>query len=110
MINPNLDLSRLIKARRNTLDAQYDAVDHNAESGNYVFDFGRWFFFCQRCKHGGHASCTDEWFASSSSQISDPTIKLNVNTDDSTDVAVSLQSRRICGVNGCHCECIIYGY
>jgi hypothetical protein len=40
---------------------------------------GRWVMWCQHCKHGGHASCIDLWF----------------------------QSHGVCGVNGCHCTCML---
>jgi hypothetical protein len=59
-----------------------DVDDHN------VLDFGRWLFFCQRCKHGGHASCIDQWF------------------EGDSEIIVGGQGRRIvCGVNGCDCLC-----
>ena len=51
--------------------------DHN------VLDFGRWLFFCQRCKHGGHASCIDSWFEGDNAS----------------------EKRSVCGVNGCNCRC-----
>lgn len=44
-----------------------------------AFLFGEWVFFCQRCKHGGHANCIESWFQHSQ------------------------QSK--CGVNGCSCPC-----
>ena len=50
-----------------------DKSDHN------ILEFGRWLFFCQRCKHGGHAACISDWF--------------------------SENDRTTCGVNGCTCLC-----
>jgi hypothetical protein len=50
---------------------EHDLQHHN------VFDYGKWFIWCQNCKHGGHASCIDSWF----------------NLHD------------VCGVNGCECNC-----
>lgn len=55
--------------------ASLEAIDQN------LFDQGKWFMWCQRCKHGGHAGCLDKWFSEG--------------------------SRRICGVNGCSCKCSI---
>jgi hypothetical protein len=43
-----------------------------------LFDQGKWFMWCQRCKHGGHAGCLDKWFSG---------------------------GRHTCGVNGCSCKC-----
>lgn len=43
-----------------------------------LFDQGKWFMWCQRCKHGGHAGCLDKWFS---------------------------EGRQTCGVNGCSCKC-----
>lgn len=60
-------VSSTIKAQRDEHDLQH----HN------VFDYGKWFIWCQNCKHGGHASCIDSWF----------------NLHD------------VCGVNGCECKC-----
>ena len=57
-----------IKEKLSTLET----MDQN------LFDRGRWFMWCQRCKHGGHAGCLDKWFSG---------------------------GRRICGVNGCSCNC-----
>jgi hypothetical protein len=42
-----------------------------------VFDYGKWFIWCQNCKHGGHASCIDSWF----------------------------RLHEVCGVHGCECSC-----
>lgn len=110
MINPNLEFNRMMTERRKTLDAQHGTIDAPFESDHHVFDVGRWFFFCQRCKHGGHATCTDEWFASSSSRISNLPIKKARDQDISSDELTAVYSRGVCGVNGCRCECTLYGY
>lgn len=67
-------------AAGDTNNSNDDDDDHN------VLSFGRWLFFCQRCKHGGHASCIDNWFESDGN-------------------SGQQQSRGICGVNGCDCHC-----
>jgi len=59
--------------------ADVQKAEHN------VLDFGRWLFFCQRCKHGGHASCIQDWFEGGEF------------TSDA--------KRDVCGVNGCTCRC-----
>jgi hypothetical protein len=56
-----------------------DEVPHN------VLSFGQWFFFCQHCKHGGHAACIDDWFE---------------GEDHNRE-----RGREVCGVNGCSCHC-----
>jgi hypothetical protein len=57
------------------------AGGHKEDAGELqhhnVFDYGKWFIWCQNCKHGGHASCIDSWF----------------------------NSHDVCGVNGCECSC-----
>ena len=54
--------------------ASLETIDQN------LFEQGKWFMWCQRCKHGGHAGCLDKWFAG---------------------------GRRTCGVNGCSCKCSV---
>lgn len=46
---------------------------------NNLFEMGKWFMWCQKCKHGGHAGCLEGWFT----------------------------TRVACGVNGCTCVCSI---
>lgn len=45
-----------------------------------VIAAGKWLYFCQKCKHGGHANCIDQWF--------------------------QIFGQVKCGVNGCACVCI----
>ena len=52
---------------------------NNTEPIQNFLDSGRWFMWCQHCKHGGHANCIDSWF----------------------------HSHLVCGVNGCNCNCMI---
>lgn len=49
------------------------------ETTQNFLESGKWFMWCQHCKHGGHAACVDSWF----------------------------HSHAVCGVNGCHCNCMI---
>lgn len=44
-----------------------------------ILAMGKWLYFCQKCKHGGHASCIDQWFQTF--------------------------GQYQCGVNGCSCYC-----
>ena len=37
-------------------DAYEDVTAHN------MLAFGQWYFFCQHCKHGGHAACIESWY------------------------------------------------
>lgn len=67
---------------------QQKELDHNTVS------FGKWFFFCQHCRHGGHANCIDQWFGGDA-----PTHAGNVS------VCLPVK-RAVCGVNGCECRCI----
>lgn len=67
--------------------SERDDLEHN------VVDFGKWFFFCQHCRHGGHANCIGLWFGGSG------------HVDDPRD-GDSLK-RVVCGVNGCTCRCIL---
>jgi hypothetical protein len=61
--------------------------DDAAQSHN-MLAFGRWYFFCQHCKHGGHAACIESWFEE------------NGATNSS-----AAGGKKICGVNGCLCQC-----
>ena len=73
-------------------------LEHNAIS------FGKWFFFCQHCRHGGHANCIDQWFGGTGN------ICIEVGKAQQAgvgDVAViSPKKRTVCGVNGCDCRCV----
>lgn len=82
MVNPYLQIERLASDLRNqSLQAieqtkSKDVSNHAYKSaqpptgynatGNKSEDsllgFGRWFLFCQRCRHGGHSSCITAWF------------------------------------------------
>jgi len=89
LVNPHAEISRVIAQRRRVAESasegggakvvagaaggEEDKSDHN------ILEFGRWLFFCQRCKHGGHAACISDWFSES--------------------------DRTTCGVNGCTCIC-----
>lgn len=67
---------------------QQKELDHNTVS------FGKWFFFCQHCRHGGHANCIDQWFGGDApAQAVTPIVCMPVK-------------RAVCGVNGCECRCI----
>lgn len=108
LINPNLEFTRnisVIKSQtaKNSNSNNLNGNSNNSSSGNneqqhvhhdnFVLDKGQWIFFCQRCKHGGHASCIDCWFSK----------KNNVDLDTSSD---NLYSHSVCGVNGCNCFCV----
>ena len=71
------------KSSNNHSNDAGDMVSPKAEVQHNVLDYGRWMYFCQRCKHGGHASCIDSWFAGDA----------------------NFTKRDICGVNGCDCRC-----
>lgn len=62
-------------------------LDHNTVS------FGKWFFFCQHCRHGGHANCIDQWFGGDAPAQGVVLTCLPVK-------------RMVCGVNGCDCRCV----
>lgn len=106
VVNPNAEFNRAMAARRlasesvlinkgDVVTDQDKAVEHNA------LEFGQWFFFCQRCRHGGHAVCIESWFARTtnthvnSHQHSQHILNHSRNTFD----------RNICGVSGCQCNC-----
>ena len=93
----------------NTMDELDDYDDHN------VLDFGRWLFFCQRCKHGGHASCVSSWFDGSTGQghgqgqyCQEITTNASANANANANLIktkTGLKRRSVCGVNGCDCQC-----
>lgn len=65
-------------------------LDHNT-----VF-FGKWFFFCQHCRHGGHANCIDQWFGGDAPAL---------QGSHSNNLCIPVK-RAVCGVNGCDCRCV----
>lgn len=78
----------------------------NHKSDHNIIDFGKWFFFCQYCRHGGHANCIDEWFGDN---IDEESIKIQngiINLDiTSSQHSFKSKSRQVCGVNSCLCKC-----
>jgi hypothetical protein len=75
------------------------AANHHSnqlKSDHNVIDFGRWFFFCQHCRHGGHATCIDQWFGGANSSEGRA-------LDDFNNLKAT--QRIVCGVNGCNCNC-----
>ena len=70
LINPHAEVSRVL-ARGAT------------QKDDNILAFGRWLFFCQRCKHGGHAACVASWFGGEGGTA----------------------ARDVCGVNACNCRC-----
>lgn len=80
-------------------------ADPSAAMGEHnVIPFGKWFFFCQHCRHGGHANCIDQWFGGTGNVSADPV--LCGPSLPSTDASASSVRRVVCGVNGCDCSCI----
>lgn len=73
-------------------------IEHNSVS------FGKWFFFCQHCRHGGHATCIDQWFGGTGA-VSSSQAQESVGSP-SLCVEVGAVKRRVCGVNGCDCRCV----
>ena len=71
-------------------------LEHNAIS------FGKWFFFCQHCRHGGHANCIDQWFGGSGNVVSDGSACKPCSTGNASMPI----KRTVCGVNGCDCKCV----
>jgi hypothetical protein len=111
LVNPHAEFNRAIARKRNAEALQLSFSSSSISNNNVVsegvvvpnlidnsplvkrdhnvLDFGRWFFFCQHCKHGGHASCIDGWFD-------------RVDPDHSNTSNIH---ERVCGVNGCSCLC-----
>jgi len=90
--------------RRQKSDSHLGATVIETFAQHHVIDRSQWFFFCLRCKHGGHACCIDDWFNSPSFA----SLKLNEKIVGSHDDMKYL-NRRACGVNGCLCDCSLYG-
>ena len=106
MVNPHAEVSRILAQKRQVLDQAKAAVRSQSTNAttapsvktslvtqyadaHNVLEFGRWLYFCQRCKHGGHASCIDHWFEGEAQSVAG---------------GVPLR-REVCGVNGCDCHC-----
>lgn len=91
LVNPHAEFNKAMQQKRtigvmssitNSIVNSSGDIDHAVIKNDHnVLEFGRWFFFCQNCKHGGHALCIDAWFDGSQG------------------------GRHICGVNGCNCLC-----
>jgi hypothetical protein len=97
LVNPQLEYNRIARQRQlltakpkpgvgqqvatavkeTNKDNKEKEKDKDKEDRHNVLDFGKWFTWCQHCRHGGHAACLNDWFADHGS----------------------------CGVNGCDCAC-----
>jgi hypothetical protein len=90
-------------------DSVNEAVEKSDSECN-VLGFGKWFFFCQLCRHGGHATCVEDWFQN------EEAIQRAVSDSGSNDGDIGRTSdksrpptmlrRDICGVPGCLCRCM----
>ena len=79
-----------------------------------ALEYGQWFFFCQKCRHGGHAACIESWFSTCGTSHhqkhggghchSNPTHTHNPSENNQT-TTVTVTKRNICGVSGCTCKC-----
>lgn len=107
MINPNLQLHRMAAQQRLIRDARpgLPSTIELEKIEDHVLEYGQWFFFCQRCKHGGHATCIDEWFSSTLSMTS---LDSKPNAESESSDRLFVQQHRLCGVNGCSCQCTLY--
>lgn len=123
MVNPYLELNRVMTQKRlsadrllgssnnspsiagttssssaqdlgtNNIGTHAALIDEDEEMEHNTVCFGKWFFFCQHCRHGGHAQCIDQWFGRSG--------------DIECQELSSVSKRTICGVNGCECHCVL---
>lgn len=99
-----------------------DSLDEDVpvpEGEHHTISFGKWFLFCQHCRHGGHAACIDQWFGGSGrvclSSALEPGLhdvkgeggRTTTTTDDDNDDEDEIRKRLVCGVNGCDCRCIL---
>jgi len=101
VVNPNAEFNRAMAVRRLASEsALINKADGSGNSGGVdqdrdkaveqnALEFGQWFFFCQRCRHGGHAVCIESWFSRTAN----------------TDANHHTVDRNICGVSGCQCRC-----
>ena len=88
----NINTNSQAVALRNKTQAQYNVekdnhMSNSDEPPHNILAFGQWFFFCQHCKHGGHAVCIEDWFQGEGEE------------------GDRLDGREVCGVNGCSCRC-----
>ena len=113
MVNPYLELNRVMTQKRLSADKllhlHRGVIDDTAAGAGAGKDlehnavaFGKWFFFCQHCRHGGHANCIDQWFGGSGNVCIEVSRK-QVDKDKGNSEEVR---RLVCGVNGCECKCV----
>ena len=74
--------------------------NQSEETPHNVLAFGQWFFFCQHCKHGGHAACIDDWFEGEDKDRGD-----RGGARSGSGGVGGVGGREVCGVNGCFCHC-----
>ena len=136
MINPYLELTRTMTQKRIIADTLLSSSSNTIENSNNtphlqkennlfcsssntvvhssnplksdhnIIDFGKWFFFCQHCRHGGHANCIDEWFGDDN--ICDSVVidkSKDLDSVENSSYHFKSKKRTVCGVNGCLCQC-----
>ena len=113
LVNPTLEFNRALAQRRKlagassggatnaAVMAQAGEGDDAAQSHN-MLAFGQWYFFCQHCKHGGHAACIESWFEDG--QGAKGTRGALLEGGEGGMIGEG-GGRRVCGVNGCLCLC-----
>jgi hypothetical protein len=116
LVNPCAEFNRVMSIRRRVADAALLAArrtgppdkpgaavsmpDNDTErvADHNTLEYGKWFFFCQRCRHGGHATCIESWF--------DHAQNIGVKTNR-TGTSHGNQGYEVCGVSGCFCRCTL---
>lgn len=84
-----------------------DSLDEDVsvpEGEHHTISFGKWFLFCQHCRHGGHAACIDQWFGGSG-RVCLTAAAAAADSDNHDEDEI--RKRLVCGVNGCDCRCIL---
>jgi hypothetical protein len=117
MVNPYFESELENKKRRDLQDTMNNIdlpIDHKNSFNEHNFlDFGRWFFFCQQCRHGGHTNCINEWFGENeldydykyNNDINSVDKNYNNNNNNNNNRSFEKIKRNVCGVNGCNCNC-----
>ena len=79
LLNPQMEYARMYQKSKEALSASSNSLSSSSSADHSILPIGKWLYFCQKCKHGGHSSCIDQWF--------------------------QLFGQYQCGVNGCSCNC-----
>jgi hypothetical protein len=110
LLNPQLECARETQRRIRMASERAEEDrdrDRDRDKDYYALSSSKWFIWCQRCRHGGHSVCIEQWFKGQKSAGKRTAAAAPAAASDhrDRDRDRSREGPKICGVNGCNCVC-----